>query len=72
MKHLHQGRQVAILGSFDPSCRRFVKPDELSFAVPHSMYRQMLERWEESFLKRETWTTVRKKIARSRKAWAQG
>lgn len=71
MKYLGEGRQVAVLGSLDPSCRKFVKPDELSFAVPYGLYEQMLERWEESFLKGETWKTVRKKIARSRKAWAE-
>ncbi len=72
MNYLRQGKQVAVLGSMDPSCRKFVKPDELTFAVPYSMYLQMLERWEESFLKQETWKTVQKKIARSRKAWGEG
>jgi uncharacterized protein (DUF169 family) len=71
MKYLKQGRQVAVLGSLDPSCRRFLKTDELSFAVPLALYRQMLERWESSFLKGETWKTVRKKIARSRKTWGE-
>ncbi len=72
MKYLSEGRQVAVLGSLDPSCRKFLKPDELSFAVSYGMYEQMLERWEESFLKQEAWKTVRKKIARSRKAWGEG
>jgi hypothetical protein len=29
----------------------------------------MLERYEASFLGRETWQVVRKKIGRSKKAW---
>ena len=72
LKYLSEGKQIAVLGSMDPSCRKFVKPDELTFAVSYSMYKQMLERWEESFLKQETWNTVQKKIARSRKVWGEG
>ncbi len=72
LKYLSEGKQVAVLGGMDPSCRKFLRPDEVSFAVPYGMYEQMLERWEESFLTGETWKTVQKKIARSRKAWGEG
>lgn len=70
-KYREQGKEYAMLGAFDPSCRRFLKTDELSFAVPLSLYRKMITRWEGSFLTTETWKTVRKKIARSRKTWGE-
>jgi hypothetical protein len=31
----------------------------------------MLDRFEESFLKTETWATVQKKIGRSQRAWGE-
>ncbi|MEW6664256.1 MAG: DUF169 domain-containing protein [Thermodesulfobacteriota bacterium] len=34
-------------------------------------FRQMLDRYGESFLTTKTWATVRKKIERSRKAWGE-
>jgi uncharacterized protein (DUF169 family) len=66
-----QGRSKAVIGGWDPSARKFLKTDELSFTVPWSMFRDMLERYGESFLTAHTWQTTRKKIARSRKAWGE-
>jgi hypothetical protein len=45
--------------------------DELSFTVPFGMFTPMLNRCPESFLMTETYATVRKKIARSKKAWGE-
>lgn len=70
-RYLAEGRSLAVLGGMDPSCRKFLKTDEMSFAVPHAMYETMLARWKDSFLTRDTWKTVSKKIARSRKAWGE-
>jgi hypothetical protein len=58
-------------GGWDPSDRAFLKTDELTFTVPRDLYQLMLSRWESSFLTTNTWKTVRKKIARSRKAWGE-
>lgn len=66
-----RGEERAVLGGFDPSARKFMKPDELTFAVPQQLYRKMLAAMEESTLTRETWAGVRKKVARSRKAWGE-
>jgi len=71
LKYLREGREWAVLGGMDPSCRKFLKTDELTFAVPYSLYRKMLDRWPESFLAQETWQGVRKKIERSKKAWGE-
>ena len=60
-----------MIGGWDPSARKFYKADELSFAVPLSLFEAMLDRFEDSFLMTETWQTVKKKIERSKKAWGE-
>jgi len=45
--------------------------NELSFTVPFEMFGDMLDRYGESFLFTKTWSTVRKKIARSKKNWGE-
>jgi len=39
------------------------------FDVPCEMFNHMLERFEDSFLMTKTWSTVRKKISRSKRTW---
>jgi len=71
LKYLDRGEKRAVLGGWDPSARKFFKTDELTFTVPFSMFLQMLERFEASFLTTKTWGNVQKKIARSKKAWGE-
>jgi len=71
LHYLSQGKLKAVLGGWDPSARKFHRPDELSFAMPWELFAQMVARWPESFLTTETWAVVKKKIARSRKAWGE-
>ncbi|HDR15059.1 MAG TPA: hypothetical protein ENN79_06175 [Desulfobacteraceae bacterium] len=71
MKFLRAGENKAVLGGWDPSARKFFKTDELSFTVPYGMFLDMLDRFEDSFLKTHTWEIVRKKISRSRKIWGE-
>jgi uncharacterized protein (DUF169 family) len=71
LHYLAQGRLKAVLGGWDPSARKFLKPDELSFAVPWEMFQRMARRWPESFLTTPTWANVKKKIALSQKAWKE-
>ena len=66
-----QGKFKAVLGGWDPSDRRYLKTDELTFSVPFEMYTRMISRWPESFVTTNTWSTVRKKIARSSKVWGE-
>jgi uncharacterized protein (DUF169 family) len=66
-----RGKLRAVLGGWDPSARRFHRPDELSFAMPWELFRKMVDRWPESFLTTDTWATVKKKIAHSRKVWGE-
>lgn len=72
LTYLAQGKLKAVLGGWDPSARKFLKPDEVTFAVPWEMFQRMVTRWRESFLTTATWTLVRKKIALSHKVWKEG
>jgi uncharacterized protein (DUF169 family) len=69
LRYMAMGRLKAVLGGWDPSERKYLKPDELTFAVPYELFVRMVDRWEESFLKTATWGAVRKRVERSRKAW---
>jgi uncharacterized protein (DUF169 family) len=71
LKYLAQGKLKAVLGGWDPSDRKFLKPDEITFTVPFEMFTRMVNRWPESFLKTETWDVVKKKAEHSRKAWGE-
>jgi uncharacterized protein (DUF169 family) len=71
LKYLERGQLKAVLGGWDPSDRKFLKPDEITFTVPYEMFERMVKRWRESFLTKDTWKTVRKKIELSRKAWKE-
>lgn len=71
LRYLAQGKLKAVLGGWDPSDRKFLKPDELTFTVPWEMFRRMIDRWEESFLATKTWEIVQKKINRSKRAWGE-
>ncbi len=66
-----RGRSRAVLGCGDPSARKFMKPDEMTFTVPYALYQAFLARWRESFPTTDTWGTVKKKINRSREAWGE-
>ena len=71
LKYLERGQLKAVLGGWDPSDRKFLKPDEITFAVPYEMFARMVRRWRDSFLTKDAWKTVRKKIELSRKAWKE-
>jgi hypothetical protein len=69
MKYLNEGRKKAVIGGWDPSARKFFKTDELSFTVSFVFFMEMLDKFENSFLKTDTWKIVQKKIEKSKKAW---
>lgn len=71
LKYLSQGKLKAVIGGWDPSDRKFLKTDEITFAVPYEMYKRMITRWPESFLNTKTWAMVKKKIALSKKTWGE-
>ena len=71
LRYVAKGPLKAVLGGWDPSDRKYLKTDEITFAVPYEMFERMVSRWTESFLTTKTWETVRKKIERSRRAWGE-
>ena len=71
LHYLSKGQNRAVIGGWDPSARKFFKTDELSFTIPFQMFKEMLNRFGESFLTTKTWATVQKKILRSKKAWGE-
>ena len=71
LRYHQEGKLKAVLGGWDPSDRKYLKTDEITFAVPYEMFDRMVSRWTESFLTTKTWETVRKKIERSRRAWGE-
>ena len=71
LHYLTRGKNKAVVGGWDPSARKFFKTDELSFTVPFQMFNSMVDRYGESFLMTKSWTTVQKKITRSKKIWGE-
>jgi len=71
LHYLAKGLNKAVVGGWDPSARKFFKTDELSFTVPFGMFTEMTNRFDESFLKTNTWANVKKKITRSKEAWGE-
>ncbi len=66
------GLEKAVLGGMDPSARKFMKTDELTFTVSLDLYEKMLGALPESMFNHETdWKSVRKKVERSAKAWGE-
>lgn len=68
-KYKQQGRLKACLGGWDPSCRKFLKIDEITFTVPIEMFHSMIARWRESFLTAQAWQSVRRRISESADVW---
>ena len=74
LKYLHQGELKAVLGSWDPSCRKYFRVDEISFTVPYEMFAMMVNRWGESFLGNEndsTWDMVKKRARLGHEKWGE-
>ena len=72
LHYLARGKEKAVLGGWDPSGRKYMDVDEITFSMPFSLYRKMLDRWQESFITAMEWSIVKKRIAKSNKAWTKG
>jgi len=56
-------RQRAVIGMFDPSARKCLTGNEISFAVPMARFERMVEYMDESFLITDTWSNIRKRLS---------
>jgi uncharacterized protein (DUF169 family) len=71
LRYLSQGKLKAVMGGWDPSERKFLKPDEITFSVPYEMFERMVARWRETFLTTDTWAMIKKRIALSKGKWGE-
>lgn len=55
-------RPRAVIGMFDPSARKCVGANEITFAVPMKRFEKMIGYMDESFLTTDTWSVIRKRI----------
>jgi len=73
VKYKDAGKMKAVLGAWDPSCRKYFRTDEITLSMPFEMFTAMVDRWRDSFLGNEdsTWDVVRKRVMRSRAKWGE-
>ncbi len=64
-----RGVERAVIGGNDVSCRSFYKPDELSLALPLSLYEKMLAGMHDSFLSTKQAEGIQKRVAMSESQW---
>ena len=60
-KYLLQGKIRAVIGGFDVNCLKYLKENELTYAIPFELFLQMLEKWPQSMLGTRAWKRIKKR-----------
>jgi len=74
IKYMRQGETKAVLGGWDPSCRRYFRMDEITFTIPYTLFETMVKGWKESFMGikgNSSWEMVRKRVRLSHERWGE-
>ncbi len=61
-KDAEDGLEICRIGLTDPSARKCIEKDLLSFSIPYDRFLQMEEKAPDSFLTTETWETIQKRL----------
>ena len=62
MTDAEAGRNRCMIGLTDPSARKCIEKDILSFSIPYARFLEMESKADGSFLSKETWQTLTKRI----------
>lgn len=62
MADADEGRDVCTIGLTDPSARKCIDKDVLSFSIPYKRYLEMERKADGSFFTKETWQQVSERI----------
>ena len=57
-----KGEKTCYIGMTDPSARKVIDKEQLSFSIPYSRFLEMEQNADESFLITDTWETIQKRI----------